>query len=88
MPQHSRSSKSVLNGMNNYQKNYLQQSLHYTAVKSVLGAMPDGMKVANTDVPATNLKVGLTTGLPTLVSIELLCETIFKVETYISMTSN
>ena len=50
--------------------------------------MPDGMKVANTDVPVTNLKVGLTTGLPILVSIELLCETIFKVETYISMTSN
>ena len=50
--------------------------------------MPDGMKVANTDVPVTNLKVGLTTGLLTLVSIELLCETIFKVERYISMTSN
>ena len=41
--------------------------------------MLDGMMVANTDVPATNLEVGLTPGLPTLVSTELPCEAILKV---------
>ena len=41
--------------------------------------MLDGMMVANTDVPATNLEVGLTPGLPTLVLTELPREAILEV---------
>ena len=41
--------------------------------------MLDGMMVANTDIPATNLEVGLTPGLPTLVLTELPCEAILEV---------
>ena len=41
--------------------------------------MLDGMMVANTDVPATNLEVGLTPGLPTLVLTELPCKAILEV---------
>ena len=46
-------------------------------IMSVSRPILDGRIVANTDVSDTNLVVGLTTGLPTLVSTTLSCETIF-----------